>query len=100
MAVPGSETPQRAPQMANIGSPFSPLWVDTLDANRQALKRLEGGEISEVEFRLISFFIANGYCIIENAVDVNLIDAYLAEVEAMFTSSRNLWVTEGPEIKR
>jgi len=86
--------------MANIGSPFSPLWIDKEDANQQALHRLEQGQISEDEFGAITFFIANGYCIIENAVDTKLIDAYLAEIEELFSSRQDLWVSEGPEIKR
>jgi phytanoyl-CoA hydroxylase len=86
--------------MANIGSPFSPLWVDAQDASQQALDKLERGQINEDEFHLVSFFIANGYCIIENAVDTALIDRYLAEVEEMFSTRPDLWVTEGPSVKR
>ena len=86
--------------MANIGSPFSPLWVDTADALHEARRRLEQGSISEDEFQLVAFFIANGYCIIENAIDTRLIDEYLAEVEEMFGTRPDLWVTEGPSIKR
>jgi phytanoyl-CoA hydroxylase len=86
--------------MANIGSPFSPLWIDTADANQQALSKLERGQISEDEFHLVSFFIANGYCIIEKAVDTELIDGYLGEVEKMFSTRPDLWVSEGPAIKR
>jgi phytanoyl-CoA hydroxylase len=86
--------------MANIGSPFSPLWVDTADATRQALGKVERGEISEDEFHLISLFIANGYCIIENAIDGELIDGYLADVEKLFATRPDLWVSEGPTVKR
>jgi phytanoyl-CoA hydroxylase len=86
--------------MANIGSPFSPLWIDTENANQQALNKLERGQISEDEFHLVSFFIANGYCIIEQAVDAALIDEYLAEVETMFSTRPDLWVSEGPDVKR
>jgi len=86
--------------MANIGSPFSPLWIDSEDARRQALNKLEHGRISEDEFDLLSFFIANGYCVIEKAIDAELIDAYLAEVQTMFSTRPDLWVSEGPDIKR
>jgi phytanoyl-CoA hydroxylase len=86
--------------MANIGSPFSPLWIDTADASQQALSKVERGEISEDEFHLISLFIANGYCIIENAVDSELIDRYLADVEEMFSTRPDLWVSEGTTVKR
>ena len=86
--------------MANIGSPFSPLWIDTEDASQRALDKLERGQISEDEFHLVSFFIANGYCIIEKAIDAALIDGYLAEVEKMFSTRPDLWVSEGPDIKR
>jgi ectoine hydroxylase-related dioxygenase (phytanoyl-CoA dioxygenase family) len=86
--------------MANIGSPFSPLWIDQADAGLQALAKLDQGQISEDEFRLVSYFIGNGYCIIENAVDTGLIDDYLGDVEAMFATRPDLWVTEGPQVKR
>jgi phytanoyl-CoA hydroxylase len=86
--------------MANIGSPFSPLWIDCEDATAQAVLRLEQGRISEEEFSLVAGFIANGYCVIEGAVDCDLIDAYLGEVEGMFDTRPDMWVTEGPEIKR
>lgn len=86
--------------MANVGSPFSPLWVDREDANAQARDKLERGLISEDEFRLIAYFIANGYCVIEDAVDRRLIDDYLAEIQEMFGSRPDLWVTEGPHVKR
>jgi ectoine hydroxylase-related dioxygenase (phytanoyl-CoA dioxygenase family) len=86
--------------MANIGSAFSPLWIDKADAAEQAVARLDRGLISEDEFELVSYFIANGFCIIENAVDGDLIDAYLAEVQEMFATRPDLWVTEGPDIKR
>lgn len=86
--------------MANIGSPFSPLWIDKQDTAEQAVAQREQGLISEDEFQLVSYFIANGYCIIENAVDGELIDAYLAEVQEMFATRPDLWVTEGPDIKR
>ncbi|HWB51063.1 MAG TPA: phytanoyl-CoA dioxygenase family protein [Stellaceae bacterium] len=86
--------------MANIGSPFSPLWIDRDDAGRQAVARLEQGLISEDEYKLVAFFIANGYCIIEDAVDHTLIDEYLAEIQAMFATRPDLWVTEGPDVKR
>ncbi|HVH81687.1 MAG TPA: phytanoyl-CoA dioxygenase family protein [Stellaceae bacterium] len=86
--------------MANIGSPFSPLWVDRKDASLEAHNKLEQGLISEDEFHAIRFFIANGYCIIEDAVDVELIDGYLAEIQEMFGARQDLWVTEGPQIKR
>lgn len=86
--------------MANINSPFSPLWVDKHDAIAEAKNRLYRGLISEDELRPICEFIANGYCIIENAVDPELIDAYLAEVEQMFDTRPDMWVTEGPDIKR
>jgi phytanoyl-CoA hydroxylase len=86
--------------MANIGSPFSPLWIDAEDASQQALSKLEQGRISEDEYHLVSFFIANGYCIIEKAIDTELIDGYLAEVETMFSTRPDLWVSEGPDIKR
>src|SRR5215469_1452298 len=86
--------------MAHIGSPFSPLWIDKQDAAEQAAAKREQGLISEDEFRLVSYFITNGYCIIDDAADGKLIDAYLAEVQEMFASRPDLWVTEGPEVKR
>ena len=86
--------------MANVGSPFSPLWVDKADAAEQAIKKREQGLISEDEFNLTSFFITNGYCIIENAVDGDLIDGYLGEIQEMFATRPDLWVTEGPDVKR
>lgn len=86
--------------MAHIGSPFSPLWIDKQDAAEQAAAKREQGLISEDEFRLVSYFITNGYCIIQNAVGGELIDAYLAEVQEMFATRPDLWVTEGPDIKR
>ncbi|HTW54826.1 MAG TPA: phytanoyl-CoA dioxygenase family protein [Stellaceae bacterium] len=86
--------------MASIGSPFSPLWIDKKGADAQAVRRLKQGLINEEEFDLVSGFIANGYCIIENAIDGELIDAYLREVEEMFDTRPDMWVTEGPEIKR
>lgn len=86
--------------MANVGSPFSPLWIDREDAAVRARRQLEDGTISEDECHLVSYFMANGYCIIENAVEGELIDAYLAEIEDMFGSRPDMWVTEGPDIKR
>jgi ectoine hydroxylase-related dioxygenase (phytanoyl-CoA dioxygenase family) len=86
--------------MANIGSPFSPLWVDRADAAKQAQRQRDQGSISEDEFRLLQHFIVNGYCIIEDAVDTKLIDTYLAEIERMFDTRPDLWVTEGPQMKR
>ena len=86
--------------MATIGSRFSPLWIDAPDAEDRVLRKRDRGLISEDEFHLICGFIADGYCVIEDAIDGKLIDAYLAEVAGLFDLRPDLWVSEGPAIKR
>lgn len=62
-------------------SQFGGLWIDKFDYEEQLSKRVEFGNISAEEKEQLEFFVKNGYLIIRNAVDVEVVEALKKEVE-------------------
>ena len=80
-------------------SPFGGLWIDRTDTGDVARGKLERGEVTPEEHRLLARFIEHGFVILESAADDAAIDAFRADLDKVFSGEtpRNMtyWGPEG-----
>lgn len=70
----------------NLRSRHGGLWVDLPEASEIADALLARGEIAQREFRALETFVRDGYCIIEGAIEPELIDAFNREMQQLWNS--------------
>lgn len=64
-------------------------WFDREDAGQSVESRLAQGSISADEARLLSQWVSQGYCVIEDAVEglePGLLDAYMRDLDGVWTA--------------
>jgi phytanoyl-CoA hydroxylase len=82
---------RRAAQCDKYTSRYGGTWVDLPDADAIAKKLLETQAITAREHQLVRKFMTDGYVILEGAIPSATVDAFTAEVEA-------LWKTGHPSL--
>ena len=78
--------PQQPPDQPGhqYHSRFGGLWVDRVDADQELARRREEGRVSHELAGNLSKFMADGYLILDKAVDTNLIDRLSAMMNGAF----------------
>ena len=66
---------------AGFHSRFGGLWTDRLDAPRRLERRLDSGELSDSDARLLRSWIENGFWIAPRAVPVSTVEAVRQDIE-------------------
>jgi phytanoyl-CoA hydroxylase len=87
--------------MANIPvgfhSDFGGLWTDRTDVFEELSRRQREGLITDDQEYLLRFWVANGYVILEGAVNHLLCDQLSSELEDIFTNGSELAKYQPPD---
>lgn len=87
--------PYRDPvQVPQFRSKFGGLWTDLNNAIELIEGKLELGVINEEEAQLLLSFVENGYVVLRNAVDADLIDKLSEDIEGLADNPpAEAWIT-------
>jgi phytanoyl-CoA hydroxylase len=78
-------------------SDFGGLWTDRTDALEEILRRQQEGLITDDQEYLLRFWVANGYVILEGAVDHRLCDQLALELKDIFTNGSHIAKYQPPD---
>jgi len=78
-------------------SEFGGLWTDREDAEVELQRRIQSGSVTQDQEYLLRQWMANGYVILEGAVDDKLCARLAGELEDIFTNGSDIALYQVPE---
>jgi phytanoyl-CoA hydroxylase len=74
----------RADNAAALPSPFGGLWPDLANASDVLAGKLETGQVTSDQAALLSFWITNGYVVLEGAIPPALVDSVAKDLDSAY----------------
>jgi hypothetical protein len=78
-------------------SNYGDLWTDTIEALELLAQRVNSGQINQDQEYLLRQWIANGYVILEGAVDETLCSELAQELATIFEGGSDTVLYQDPE---